>query len=67
LDTTVSGLYEKMFDRARFSLKKAAVKLHLVQDHNGHPPSYAVIAEGKKHEVSEGLQMQFVSQHRDWR
>jgi len=67
LDTSVSALYKKMFDRARFSLKKAAVKLHLVLDHNGHLRPYVVIAESKKHEVSVRLQIQFASQHRDWR
>ena len=48
-----------MFDWAKFRLTKGAVKLHLLLDHDGYLPSYAVITEGKKHEVRVARQMQF--------
>jgi len=35
------------------------VKLHLLLDHDGYLPSFAVITEGKKHEVRVARQMQF--------
>jgi hypothetical protein len=48
-----------MFDWAKFRLTKGAVKLHLLLDHDGYLPSYAVITEGKKHEVRVARQMRF--------
>ena len=48
-----------MFDWAKFRLTKGAVKLHLLLDHDGYLPSFAVITEGKKHEVRVARQMQF--------
>jgi hypothetical protein len=35
-----------MFDWAKFRLTKGAVKLHLLLDHDGYLPSYAVITDG---------------------
>ena len=34
-----------------FRTTKGAVKLHLLLDHDGYLPSYAVITEGKVHEI----------------
>jgi IS4 transposase len=48
-----------MFDWAKFRRTKGAVKLHLLLDHDGYLPSYAVITEGKKHEVRVARQMRF--------
>ena len=48
-----------MFDWAKFRLTKGAVKLHLLLDHDGYLPSYAVITEEKKHEVRVARQMRF--------
>jgi Transposase DDE domain/Domain of unknown function (DUF4372) len=59
LDATVIDLCATMFDWAKFRLTKGAVKLHLLLDHDGYLPSYAVITEGKKHEVRVARQMQF--------
>ena len=59
LDATVIDLCATMFDWAKFRLTKGAVKLHLLLDHNGYLPSFAVISEGKKHEVRVARQMQF--------
>jgi Transposase DDE domain len=45
-----------MFDWAKFRLK-----LHLLLDHDGYLPSYAVITEGKKHEIRVARQIRFAS------
>jgi hypothetical protein len=59
LDASVIDLCATMFDWAKFRLTKGAVKLHLLLDHDGYLPSYAVITEGKKHEVRVARQMHF--------
>jgi IS4 transposase len=48
-----------VFDWARFRQTKGAVKLHLLLDHDGYLPEYAVITEGKRHEVRVARQMRF--------
>lgn len=57
LDATVIDLCAKMFDWAKFRRTKGAVKLHLLLDHDGYLPSFAVITEGKTHEVRVARQM----------
>ena len=59
LDATVIDLCAKMFNWAKFRRTKGAVKLHLLLDHDGYLPSFAVITEGKKHEVRVARQMRF--------
>ena len=59
LDASVIDLCATMFDGAKFRLTKGAVKLYLLLDHDGYLPSYAVITEGKKHEVRVARQMRF--------
>ena len=59
LDASVIDLCANMFDWAKFRLTKGAVKLHLLLDHDGYLPSFAVITEGKKHEVRVARQMRF--------
>jgi Domain of unknown function (DUF4372)/Transposase DDE domain len=59
LDATVIDLCATMFDWAKFRLTKGAVKLHLLLDHDGYLPSFAVITEGKTHEVRVARQMSF--------
>jgi Transposase DDE domain/Domain of unknown function (DUF4372) len=51
LDATVIDLCAAMFDWAQFRTTKGAVKLHLLLDHDGYLPCYAVITEGKVHEI----------------
>ena len=51
LDATVIDLCAEVFDWAAFRTTKGAVKLHLLLDHDGYLPSYAVITEGKVHEL----------------
>ena len=59
LDATVIDLCAEVFDWARFKQTKGAVKLHLLLDHQGYLPSYAVITEGKMHEIRVARQMRF--------
>ena len=40
-----------VFDWAKFRTTKGAVKLHLLLDHDGYLPCYAVVTEGKIHEI----------------
>jgi len=59
MDASTIALSVSMFDWAYFRRAKGAVKLHLVLDHDGYLPSYAVITTGKKHEITIARQMQF--------
>ena len=59
LDATVIDLCAEVFDWASFKQTKGAVKLHLLLDHQGYLPSYAVITEGKMHEIRVARQMRF--------
>jgi hypothetical protein len=51
LDATVIDLSLAMYDWAHFRRTKGAVKLHLQLDHDGYMPCFAVITDGKQHEV----------------
>jgi hypothetical protein len=51
LDATTIDLCAEMFDWARFRRTKGAVKIHLLLDHDGHLPRYAVITDGKTSEI----------------
>jgi hypothetical protein len=68
LDATVIDRCASVFDWAQFRRTKGAVKLHLRLDHNGHLPAFAVVTEGKKHEI-QVAQWSFVSEARGspWR
>lgn len=59
IDGTLIDLCASMFDWAHFQRTKGAAKLHLVLDHDGHLPCYAVITEGKASEVKIARQWQF--------
>ena len=49
MDATVIDLCASVFDWARFRRTKGAVKLHLLLDHDGFLPCYAVVTKGKQH------------------
>jgi hypothetical protein len=59
LDASVIDLCATAFDWAQFRQTKGAVKLHLLLDHDGYLPQYAVITEGKQHEVTVARQLHF--------
>jgi len=51
LDSTVIDLCLSLFDWAKFRRTKGAVKLHLLLDHEGYLPTFALITEGRVHDV----------------
>jgi hypothetical protein len=51
LDSTIIDLCVSLFDWAKFRRTKGAIKLHLLLDHDGYLPSFAVITEGKVADV----------------
>jgi hypothetical protein len=59
LDASVISLCASVFDWAQYRRTKGAVKLHLLLDHEGHLPCYAVVTEGKQHEVRVARQLHF--------
>jgi len=59
IDASVIDLSLSLFDWADFRRTKGAVKLHLQLDHAGHLPSFAVVTEGKTHEVTVARKMRF--------
>jgi IS4 transposase len=48
-----------MFDWAHFCRTKGAIKLHLLLDHDGYLPSFAVITDGKVSDIEIARQFQF--------
>jgi hypothetical protein len=53
LDATLIELCASVFDWAQYRRTKGAVKLHLLLDHHGLLPSFALITEGRVHESRE--------------
>jgi hypothetical protein len=51
LDSTTIDLCLNMFPWAKFRQTKGAVKLHLLLDHDGYLPEFAVITDGRHHDV----------------
>jgi len=59
LDASTIDLCVALFDWAKFRRTKGAVKLHLLLDHDGYLPSYAVITEGKQSDIKVARTMKF--------
>ena len=59
LDSSTIDLCMALFDWAKFRRTKGAVKLHLLLDHDGYLPSYAVITDGKKSDIKVARTMKF--------
>ena len=59
LDSSVIDLCAKVFPWAKFRATKGAVKLHLLLDHDGLLPHFALITEGKKADVKVARTLQF--------
>jgi hypothetical protein len=59
LDSTLISVCVSMFDWASYVQTKGAVKLHLVLNHQGYLPQYAVISDGKTADVRVAQQMEF--------
>jgi hypothetical protein len=59
LDSSTIDLCLSLYDWAKFRQTKGAVKLHLLLDHDGYLPSYAVITDGKKSDIAVARGMKF--------
>lgn len=59
LDSSTIDLCVSLFDWAKFRRTKGAVKLHLLLDHDGYLPSYAVITDGKQSDIRVARRMKF--------
>jgi hypothetical protein len=59
LDATVIDLCAEVFDWARFRRTKGAVKLHLMLDHQGCLPCWALVTTGAVHEVRPARTLRF--------
>jgi Domain of unknown function (DUF4372)/Transposase DDE domain len=57
LDSTIIELCVTMFDWAKFQKTKGAVKLHLLLDHDGYLPTYALITDGKTADLTVAQQL----------
>ena len=51
LDGSIIELSATMFDWAKYRQRKGAIKLHLLLDHDGYLPSFAVVTDGKYSEL----------------
>ena len=59
LDSSVIDLSLSLFDWAHFRRTKGAVKLHLLLDHDGYLPSFAVITNGKTSDIKAARRFRF--------
>jgi hypothetical protein len=59
IDSTTIALSLSMFDWALYKRSKGAVKLHLVLDHDGYLPQFAVISGGKEADIHAAQKMSF--------
>ena len=59
LDATVIDLCLEVFDWARFRRAKGAIKLHLLLDHQGYLPCWALVTDGKTHEINPARTLSF--------
>lgn len=59
IDSTMVELCLSMFDWAVYKRAKGALKLHLVLDHDGYLPCYAVLTDGKQADITVGKSMTF--------
>ncbi len=59
LDGSVIDLSVSLFDWAKFRRTKGAIKLHLLLDHDGYLPSFAVVTEGKYSELKVARTLRF--------
>lgn len=59
LDATVIELSLSLYNWARFRRVKGAVKLHVLLDHEGYLPAFAVITDGDVHDVRVARKLRF--------
>ena len=59
IDASIIPLWVKMLDKDHWRRAKGAGKLHLVLDHDGYLPHYAVVTEERESDLSVGREMDF--------
>jgi len=59
IDSSVIDLCLSLYDWARFRRTKGAIKLHLMLNHQGCLPCWALITDGKKHDVKVAQKLSF--------
>ena len=59
LDSSFIDLCLEIFDWAHYRRTKGAVKLHLLLNHDGYLPSFAVITDGKVSDIEVARQIKF--------
>jgi transposase len=62
MDASIIPLCLSLFDWAKFRTKKGAIKLHAVLDYDTGLPCYAVLTDGKTHEVKVAQNTVFPSE-----
>ena len=58
LDSTTISLCLSLFPWARFRRAKGAVKVHILLEHAGYIPAFAVITEGKRSDITVARELQ---------
>lgn len=59
LDASLIPLCVKMFDWAKYRTGKGAAKLHLLLDHDGYLPKFAVVTAGKTADIKVARRLEF--------
>jgi hypothetical protein len=59
LDASVIDLALSLYDWAQFRRTKGAIKLHLLLDHDGYLPSFAVVTTGKTSDIKVARRLRF--------
>ncbi len=59
LDASLIPLCVKTFDWAKYRTGKGAAKLHLLLDHDGYLPQFAVVTEGKTADIKVARRLEF--------
>lgn len=59
LDASLIPLCVKTFDWAKYRTGKGAAKLHLLLDHDGYLPKFAVVTEGKTADIKVARRLEF--------
>lgn len=57
IDSTTVELVSEMYAWAKYNKSKGAIKLHLMLDHDGFLPVFAVISDGQRADITVGREM----------
>jgi hypothetical protein len=61
IDSTIIDLSLSAFDWATYQREKGAAKLHLILDHQGYLPKFAVLTEGKGSDLAQARTFRFAA------